>query len=300
MNKLCFKIVLIAIVILYVSCEEKIDLDIPDQTPKMVAYGVLSPGESPVLDIRRSYTIADRNIDKDMYYQQVNAVNLSLYKNNQLLGNFTSSFTDAYSFYLNYNNFIEGEKYILRGSAPNYPDIYAETVIPSKPDAFVSNFQYAKLNDYDYKFSLNININDNPLQENYYCLSFTSHSSFFPIQYANFEDINTEHPDPSVVRQNYEFYINDKLFNGKLKSILLDGLSYRVIPWGFKGNQNFWLECKAITKDYYDYKISIFNQGKVDFDFFAEPVLIKNNIKGGFGILGSSNKKEYLLTIQTK
>lgn len=300
MNKLYFKIVLIGIVFLSISCEEKIELDIPDQTPKMVVYGVLMPSEIPVFDLRKSFTIAERNIDKNMQFQQINIADLKLYRNNQLIGSFTPGITDPYSYYLGFSDFKAGEKYVLKGSAPNYPDIYAETQIPNKPDAYIADFYSTMTNTYEYKFSLKINIVDNPDEENYYSLSFASTNSYFPFFYTNYDDINNGHPDPSVTRLGYDLYISDKLFNGKIKTILLDELSYHANILGMKGTEKFMLQCKAITKELYDYKISTYKQGKVEFDFFAEPVLIKHNISGGFGIFGACNSREFQLNIQTK
>lgn len=300
MNKLYFKIILIGIIILNFSCEEKIELDIPDQTPKMVVQGVLSPGENPVIDLRKSYTIAERIIDENMNMQQIYFPDLRLYKNNQLVANFIVNPLDPFSYSLNYNNFKVGEKYVLRGSAKNFPDIYAETVIPSKPNIYITNFEYSSISNNDYKFSLKINIQDNPDEENYYAYTLVSNNQYYPFYYTNFEGENNNQQDPSITQINYVYYLNDKLFNGKLKTILLDQFGYLINSWGFKAQETFWIECRSITKDYYDYKISTNKQGNNDFDIFAEPVLIKHNITGGFGVLGSSNIQRYPLTIQTK
>jgi hypothetical protein len=90
------------------------------------------------------------------------------------------------------------------------------------------------------------------------------------------------------------------LFNGNTKSIVVSSYNYLYLEHKSKQIDSLRVDCKAITKDYYDYMITTGKQNYNDFDFFAEPVLIKHNITGGFGVLGASNKVRIPIALQQK
>lgn len=51
------------------------------------------------------------------------------------------------------------------------------------------------------------------------------------------------------------------------------------------------VEYRSLNKDYYNYLIAADRQKINEKDFYSEPVLIKSNIEGGYGILGAYNNK---------
>jgi hypothetical protein len=295
MRKLSVLIITIGFIFTFNSCEEKIELDIPNQTSRIVVQGILSPGENTTIDIRRSYTIKDRMNDDHMTNQQIINPYISLYKVSQLIGNFIVDPLNDLNYNLNYSDFKAGEKYTLIGNATGYPSIKAEAVIPDKPEVTITNFAFSGP-EYDLKFSMNVNIKDSPNQENYYSISISANQ--YPIYLGN--DSEEENSDPSVTVVNGIYLINDKLFNGTSKTIIVNSNSYTYFGIKSKQIDSLIVDCKAITKDYYDYMITTGKQNYNDFDFFAEPVLIKHNITGGFGVLGASNKVRIALALKQK
>ncbi len=296
MKNSSFILTTVLLFLILTSCEQSVELDVPGQSAKMVVQGTLNPGENLVLDLRRSFTIKDRNNYDLWYNQQINNPNIQLFKDNVLVGNLIMDFESNLKYNLNFSDFKAGEKYTLIGNANGFPSIKAEAIIPDKPDVTINNFTFSGT-EYEFKFSLNVNIKDNPNQENYYSISIPS-TNEYPIYLGN--DSEEENNDPSVTVVNGIYFINDKLFNGTSKTIVVNSNSY--IYFGIKSKQidSLRVDCNAITKDYYDYMITTGKQNYNDFDFFAEPVLIKHNITGGFGVLGASNKVRIPIALQQK
>jgi hypothetical protein len=296
MRKLSVLIITIGFIFTFNSCEQSVELDVPGQTPKMVLQGSLNSDENLVLDLRRSFTIKDRNNYDLWYNQQIDNPSIQLFKDNVLVGILSPDIESNLKYILNYSNFRAGEKYTLIGNATGYQSINAETVIPDKPDVTITDFVFSGTT-YDLTFSMNVNIKDNPTQEDYYTISIPSDDEY-PIYLGN--DSEEGNNDPSVTVVNGIYFINDRLFNGNTKKIVVNSNFY--FPWKIKSKQidSLRVDCKAITKDYYDYMITTSKQNYNDFDFFAEPVLIKHNITGGFGVLGASNKVRIALALKQK
>lgn len=294
-----FKLIigLICFVYIFCSCENQVELDLPDQTPKMVVHGILIPGENFSINLRRSLTIADSDNDSLWYNQQIENPYFKLYKNDQFIGNLSVDPTNKLFYKLNYSNFEAGDKYKLIGDAKGFPSIFAETVIPKKPDVYITDFVYNSLEQHFYKFSLEVKIVDNVSDENYYIVSLSSKNvnSLFYI----YNGENNQVADPSIIKLNNDYYLSDKLFNGNTKVISIQSnfISEISVP---NQTDTFWVDCKAITKDFYDYMISTYKQNSNDFDVFSEPVLIRHNIKGGYGVLGASNLVRTPMVIHSK
>lgn len=283
-------------VFIFSSCEEKIELDVPDQTPKIVVQGILSPGENIIIDLRRSYTIKDRMNDQYMTNQKIVNPNFKLFKGSQFIGNLNICLESDLLYSLDYKNFQAGEKYTLIGDANGFPSIHAEAIIPEKPIVSISDFSYTVENINQVKFNLNVNIKDEANQDNYYQISLFARN---PYSFNYGFEGNDENSDPSVYMINGIYFINDKLFNGKTKTIYVhDNYFSQIIAT--QAIDTFWVDCNAITKDYYDYMITSNKQSGNDYDIFAEPTLIKHNISGGYGILGACNPVKIPMEIHSK
>ncbi len=287
----------ICVVCFFSSCEKQVDLDIPNQTPKMVINSILAPGENLLLNLRRSFTIADRNNDSLWYNQQIENSYFKLYKNDQFVGDLSVDPTNKLLYKLNYSKFEAGDKYTLIGKAIGFPSIFAETVIPGKPEVYITNFVYNSVEQHFYKFSLEVNIVDNISDENYYIVSLSSKNNNSLFYIYNGE--NNQVADPSIIELNNDYYLSDKLFNGNTKVISIQSnfITQISVP---NQTDTFWVDCKAITKDFYDYMISTYKQNANDFDIFAEPTLIKHNIMGGYGVFGACNSVRTPMVIYSK
>ena len=286
-------LLLFFICLVFNSCEDEIKLEIPLSDPKMVIHGVISPENKIKLDVRKSISVMNRtNIDWDN--QQIDNANFKLFKNNQFIGDLTADTTNKLIYKLNYSDFNEGETYILSGNSADYPSIFASVTIPYKPNCNVTDFSYSKIDNYSYETNFTINISDNQSEENYYTLAVLGRL------YPNNNFYETEIPensDPSIKLIYNTYFFNDKLFNGNTKTIKINYIEYTVLST-LHPTDTLWVECRSLNKDYYNYMIAADRQRINEKDFYAEPVLIKSNIEGGYGILGAYNNKIITMVLQ--
>ncbi|HEY0652453.1 MAG TPA: DUF4249 domain-containing protein [Chryseosolibacter sp.] len=84
--------------------------------------------------------------------------------------------------------------------------------------------------------------------------------------------------------ENYEgFFFPDAIFNGEEFSV-----NVKMTPnmWGGSASSKYFIYFRAVSEDYYKYKITSMLQNHVGNDPFAQPVKVYNNIENGFGIIG--------------
>jgi hypothetical protein len=107
---------------------------------------------------------------------------------------------------------------------------------------------------------------------------------------TNIEGLN-EYNDESSYSGLPGFLFNDEIFNGQSKSIRLELFNYNQ-----DGTSYVVAELMHISKEYYDYYMTIQKQTSSQNDIFAEPTQLYTNIEGGIGIFaGASLNLNYIL-----
>jgi hypothetical protein len=276
------------------SCENEIELNIPVSNPKIVIHGVISPESKIILDVRKSISVLERD-HVDWSNQQIENADFKLFKNMQFIGDLSVDSTNKLIYNINDTNIKEGDNFVLTGNALNYPSINTTVSIPNKPDISISDFIYSKNDNYSYNTSFTVNIIDNPTQEDYYTIALQVRLN--SIAGNDFiEDEIFKQNDPSFKLIYRTYFLNDKLFNGNTKTINIQYMDYAQLS-SIHPTDTFWIECKTLSKDYYNYLITTNKQSINEKDFYAEPVYVTNNIEGGYGILGAYNYKRIPLVL---
>ncbi len=257
-----FYIVLLSVVLF--SCTKDANIDIPNTKAELVVAGFIGNNEDT--------TRLKLTWSSPVFYSSSN-IGLSPEPNaTVLLSSGGNTYTMAYdtngSFYtLNNSHFSTGDKVHLSISY-NSEHISAEAIVPSDP-VFVMNYlgkksvvsDYGKQLIFNYKFT-----NKNTDPNNYYRFIFVGY--FSNPNYVYFDKLYISEGSYFSFAYNESQQLTINSYNHEGEK--LDSIRYYVI---------------RCNKDYYKYHKSLLDY-RGD-DFFTEPSLVYNNVKGGLGVFAA-------------
>jgi hypothetical protein len=202
-----------------------------------------------------------------------------------------------------------GKTYKVVAEAPGYPSITSEFVQPdSIPVDFFEVKELGQRTDFPGGYppgSTNMQFTvrfTDPPGENYYELyaagvgdsiyvdSFSTRIYYtFPLTF-----IDPAYQRASETLNSEVLAFDDSFFDGR--SVQFELSTYRVNPEpGWSIPDNYTIYIRNLSKEYYQYLKTTELQRKTANDPYAQPVLIENNIKGGYGIFGGLTESSKLI-----
>lgn len=286
MNHIITRFTLVAILFLNLTaCSEDffetvIDADPPPFTPKVVAHAYIGNlhDSIPVLTLTKNREIFNAT---DQHSVIANA-DISIFKNEQLSGMFR--FENGVYVADPVNIFDQaGAEYKISISAPGFPvaearqtklaPVFLDTAI------FVSNIA---INEDGQRFDgYRIRLADPPGSNNYYMLTCSKIEPFGGgISYT----LYLESTDPLMrSANNGALVFSDDSFDGKSRE-------FDVYSWDFSGSGgSLRFDLWHISRELFQYQLSIQQYLDNDFGFFSEPVVIFSNVDQGLGIFSISS-----------
>lgn len=337
MKKLIYIIIVSAIAL--TACEKTLDFPFEYKQPKLVLNGLLSTNQEieffvsrsmHILDSKEIVVINDADViifedDKPLQVVPVSAGGLGLYQ-----AAYTPKVGHTYKFQISKDGFetIEAEAKManpttinsltgkIKGTEdgsityggffdvsldfndnPDEENYYIVYVTSDMPEEVKD---YFALNNYGDDFKLNIDCNDLSVNSSYtgevlyladetisggkYTMKFTAtdyrdiYGHFYEYEYYSDSESNEEDPEEGV---DPEPDIEDLPFYREFE--------YKLI-----------VHVATINKDYYQYMKSFDLYNENDGNPFAEPTIVKTNIKNGLGILGSASEVTDTVSITIK
>ena len=311
MKKLIY--IIIALSIALAACEKTLDFPFEYKQPKLVLNCTLSPTEPIKFTMSRSMHALD---SKDIVF--ISDADVVIFEDDKPLQ--VVPFSSPSGFY--WTTYIPkaGHTYKFQISKEGFETIEAEAKI-AEPTTINGLSGKIKGEDgiYNGYFDVNLNFNDNPDEENYYFIYTTTEFPPEMEEYNSDYKLDLECNDLSVNR-SYDrelLYLADEIIsngNYTLKFQANDyytdvyGSYYEIEYYNYNGNEGenitenpeiedlpFYREFEyrlivhvaSINKDYYQYLKSFDLYNENEGNPFAEPTLVKTNVKNGLGILGS-------------
>lgn len=286
------------------SCESLTEVEIPRE-PDMLVIGSLFNPDS-VLSVRVTKTFfvlegvdrRDRNVSnaKVSLFEAgsfVRELNLATNKLNFETRVYTSEFIPS-----------QGTEYSIEVSAPGFEPIEAYGTIPTKIkiDEVVLAPTLVAIEDGDPAIRAEITFTD-PKGENYYELlvnfvyesgndldsSFFRQISPMPLSPDVSSEFDLLIDDPYIL----SLYYDDRLFDGSRHKLTFFIKGFNVNSYNDKFNK-FALKIdiilRHISKEHYQYGITLRLQEEISDDPFAEPVQVFGNVNGGLGIFAGFNQ----------
>lgn len=307
---------------LCVSCEKEIEFNGGQTDPKLVLNGVCTVGEPVTAQVSKSYFFLDSDGDTEA----PEGTTAHLYVNGDYCGEMTlyedtipsaaqrsSAFSSKGKSYRNEYCPKAGDRISIMASAPGFDAVEATAgPMPEAASCVVRDFILHEGSSFDttwhdadssisfhmaYMADVILEIADNnPGQTDYFVLNCS-------VDWLGEEwdsDIWVTYDDPIFGNENLvigELFegldrkntFTDVLFDGKSRivklPVTLDLFGYSD---PYSAQPVFSVRLEHLTKEYYDYMVTLSQQDQV-LEFFAEPVHVFSNVKDGYGIVGGRN-----------
>jgi len=269
------------------SCEKTVNIDLPYEGNKIVVNSFMMKDSLIYARLTNSSQLASRNNFPIPAGAKIDLYEDDVFKETMTRRNIYNS-----EYFISMSKAISGKKYTLKASATGLDNAEGSDTIPQKPSFTPVEFKQTNTGN-DEKAKLVININDPAGQKNYYRLRLYR------------ADTNTQSTGPRfrVDKQYYHYFKVDNLTNNNDFDIFGDFEYWQIYFTDdeFDGrnvsltvNLNYFPsaimyiapELVHLSRDSYRYLQSRDNQFNNVDNPFTEAVVVYNNIKGGYGIVG--------------
>ena len=291
------------------SCEDffstTVKADPPEYDPQLVFHLLLSDQDSSIrLVLSRSYGLLEPVRDEKKWY--ISGATVEWWQAGQKTLTLTPLPGDSGFVYVGKlpQTLKPGEQYEVRVQHPDYPSARAVQTMPAKFEADSARVRRLSSNQFDELRQLDLIIRDQPGVENYYEVTVsrfqyfigytyvngqlmidTIGSGIYPVSFDEFLDRNT------VTGSGNTALVSDQLFDGQAYKF-----QAKFYPNYSSSNDTmptYTVQVRNITKDYYQWSRTYYQHYENEYEIFAEPVLVLNNVVGGLGVFGLGTEKVY-------
>lgn len=271
----------ICLLFLHISCEEELQIPIPNEKSKLVVNALIGVDSLLQIHVSKSSVFANEASNTPLS----NAI-VKLKKNDQLVGNMMHKNDGWYS--LASNILLANNSYQIEVSHPDLETVNSETEVLEKVAIAKLTYQQTENN----KLEFTLQFQDIPLQNNYYMLllkavngtesSTLTYYSDDIIFNGNLSE-NTIGINQNMLRGSRTF--SDENLDGDNNSITI--YVYNELIDITDVSQEYKLELYNITPDYFKYERSITSYNNRDDLPFYNKVNLHSNVIGGYGIFTS-------------
>lgn len=295
-----FKLYILSILLIgvFVSCEDTFtttrEIDIPDHESKLSVFTTVYSNTS------NTFIGHSKKIHDETPYEAVRA-DVSLMENDTEIMSY--EYTDqgqSQSFYNLLSDVKEDYEYTLIVTSDKFGTATSSQIAPKKVK--IENLKYVKdggVDEYDNLPTdlIEFTILDEKENDNFYLFELEGlriGSTVYDKVYYN-PDVTT-----STQRIYFKFFeghiLSDKNYNGVKRKIGFNLDKYYSDPeYGYK---KLKLTIKSLTKDTYNFLVSNEQYEDSEYNPFAEPVVIHNNIENGYGLFSVYTFDEWEVDVE--
>lgn len=286
---------LLPVLVILASCELVVDVDVPMETQKMTLNSFFTPDS-----LWSAHVTLNRYILDDAPFKTVDDALVVVHQEGQPIDTLLSVGNGIY--HSDNGKPVVGASYEITATSPKYGTVSATSHIPVQIQ--ITNMEFEVTNDLSNggpKLNCHLIFEDRPGEKNFYMVSLVV-ETWYRDRYTN-KEYTTRHPvglqskDPSMndeTRWSPEgLFFNDVLFEGRKTTLTLDADNW------FGSNTpdrkvKYYFYLRTLSEHFYAYKTTMILQNNVEGDPFAQPVMVFNNVKNGFGIFAGYSLTEFL------
>ncbi len=272
---------------IFPSCEKEVNIDLPYEGNKIVVNSIIMKDSLVYVRLTNSSQLANRN-----NFPIPAGAKIDLYENDVFKETMTKTNIYNREYFVSVSKATGGKKYTLKASATGLDNAEGSDTIPQKASFTPAEFKQTNTGNEE-KAKLVININDPAGQKNYYRLRLygadTNRQATGPrllvhkYYFHYFKVDNLANNNDFDIFGDYDYwqiYFTDDEFDGRNVSLTVN-LNY------FPSSTMYIApELVHLSRDSYRYLQSRDNQFNNEDNPFTEAVVVYNNIKGGYGIVG--------------
>ena len=310
----------LALLIVLSSCEQVIEPDLPEHTPRLVLHAFFTADGIWTAYVGRSSGILD---SRPLHERSVADASVELLAGDRVIEEM--KFLDAARGYVFEDSALEaGETYSLQVSAPGFATIRATDAIPRPVPTSILSYRtdtsVRSGSETSGEFSIELEIQDPPGEANYYQISMYQISTGRGIwRYEGL--LSTK--DPSIIADNgidgssveegafsgEAPYFKDTLFDGRTHEIeltydgvliLREGIAQEEVAEDGQepAKQKTYLQVLYISAAYYEYLKTARLHDSTRDNPFAEPLSVYSNVENGYGIFAGYSSQTFELVLE--
>ena len=266
-----------------------VELEIPEHQPQLAITSYLATGDTAInVFVTRSRGALDQSevnypwtldsIFQTGYYDTVQNVSVEVFRNDVLWAT-VPKFSGGWHRIEVPAIPADDTKYTLRVGADTYPVAVSTASLPvavSLKEAIYTDGGIDEFGNRDIQLKVQF---DDPAGQNYYRISvlFTDSLGIVTIGYLGTQ-VEAFNPNS----------FSDETFNGK--SFSIDFNVYASTWGGGIIQKKMTVTLESVSQERYFFESSVEKNANTQGNPFAEPVIVRGNIEGGFGIFGTSSK----------
>jgi hypothetical protein len=261
--------------------EQTIPVEIPEHTPALAVTTHFSAGDTALA----AYVSYSQGILENEFPKVIQDAVVEVFKDGQPFATLPFNLGNSL-YYLPLAQPLTADlsEYRLKISAPNYNSVEAVQMMPAAVPILSAAHERdgAVTPDGDKVDEITVEFQDPAGEDNYYTLSAYITTTFDTFTYVS--QLYLENVDPlSEDLGDGIIALKDNSFDGKKHK-------WRVGSYDYASPATLTIQLHVITKDRYLFLLSARLSEDVDDNPFAEPVIIHENIEGGYGIFSLETK----------
>ena len=289
--KKIYQSILFILPLLFASCgdffENVKEVELPEHQPKLTAFVAMYGNTAKV-----SFSMSKSILDDDDFPAE--KADYTIYENENIIAQ--GSYKDSNEIYFEKitlsKKIVAGKKYTLKAKSQKLGEI--QSVQIPLPPPVLSKGEYIKNGGLNYENDpsdrVEFDIQDDGSYENYYIIMVDKIDKNGKEEGLDIYSWG----DPGAKKIKWEnldcVLLADKTFNGKIRHVGVNMLeSYSDSGIKFK------IKVLSITKETFDFLISLKQYEKSNFNPFAEPVVVSNNIENGYGTFAAYTISELII-----
>lgn len=200
---------------------------------------------------------------------------------------------------------VVGHTYNIKVEAPGYESVMGNYTHPAV--VLIDNLKVDVIREEVYaynpesgylflEFNIDVTFTDPP-GDNYYSLAIVraNDPDLSTATFANQEFLYSRTADYQNQQNEYGSFVTDKKFPGQQTTLKFNCYMGLTSNNGVVDTPYIFLSLRNLSKELYEYRTFLVNQGPNYYDPYAQPSVVKTNIQNGLGIFGgfSVDTKSY-------
>lgn len=301
-QRTCYAVAVAASILFLAACETVIEIDLPDEESRLVAYSFIAPGQDVTAEVSHSVDVLGPEDNPSVVPDAV----VELYRDGVHFE--TLSFRDGT--YAGSRPPTAGASYTLQVTAPGYAPITAKDVIPVPVDAVVTEATFGPPRPHEWASSemiphtVTVRISDPSGEPNFYGLWIerddTQENTSDVVRFATNEGAVIDEQEQVDIGDDGTFegshaVFSDALFDGRAHefTITFTEVVMRGTTEAEADSTLFRLHLEHVSEVYYRHERSTRLYNRTRHNPFAEPVRLFSNVENGYGVLAGYSESVF-------
>ena len=284
---------MLLLVLVACSCRKQMSVDIPDQRHKPVINLLIAKDSLVITQLSYTGTPNLGPNTQPWTREIVKNATVKLYENDVFQEDLQLVDMGYNAVYKSTMRARPGANYRVTAEIPGYPEMEGHDSVPRRAAVGEVSMREVPSDDRRGRANVSVELFDRPGERNYYRIRLYEQISFLVGNTLRnyLQPIPMMSTDPLDIlfnkKERNEFFTNDALYNGRSPRFNFIAVSESKFKYPLI------VEVATLTNDSYNYLFSSFMASEKNEDVLSEKVIVFNNVRNGFGIVGGMSIDHY-------